>query len=264
MFNNQHISVVIPALNEALAIGKVVGGLRALCNGNGTALIDDIVVCDNGSTDDTVRVAEQHGARVVMQRKKGYGIACLTAIRHLRQTDIVLFVDGDDSCVLTQAIRLIAPVGAAEADIVIGSRTLGQVEAGALTPPQAFGNWVATTLIRWIWCCEMTDLGPFRAIRFEALKSLCMQDEQFGWTVEMQIKALQKDLLMIEVPVDSTCRIGESKISGTLSGVIGAGKGILGKILALWWSGRRSKKSASATAGSVSRLAGCNGSLKVR
>lgn len=236
MINDQHISVVIPALNEELAISKVITGLKQLLNKDGGPLIDDIVVCDNGSTDATAKVASNSGARVVYQPIKGYGIACLTAIEHLHATDIVLFIDGDDSCDVSQAVNLIKHVSRfGSFDIAIGSRSLGQAEAGALTRPQEFGNKVATTLIKFLWHRYVSDLGPFRAIRFQALKQLRMQDRRFGWTVEMQIKAIQRNLNMIEVPVDSKRRIGTSKISGTFRGVIGAGFGILGKIASLWW-----------------------------
>lgn len=234
MIQQQHVSVIIPALNEEQAIPKVVSGLKALRNGAGQALIDDIIVCDNGSTDRTAEVAQQAGARTVFQATPGYGIACLTAIKHLGNTDIVLFVDGDDSVKLAQANSLLETISKPGGpDMVIGSRTLGAMEKGALTLPQRFGNWLAARLIRLMWHYHVTDLGPFRAIRHEALKALDMQDKQFGWTVEMQIKAIQQGLTTAELPVDSTRRIGESKISGTLRGVIGAAQGILGTIFKL-------------------------------
>jgi len=247
MIHKQHVSVIIPALNEELAIGKVVSQLRALSNHEQKPLIDDIVVCDNGSSDRTTIVARQAGARVVYQAEPGYGIACQTAIANLDNTDIVLFVDGDDSCVVAQALGLVEAVSqvgsvAGAAEMAIGSRALGNMEAGALTPPQQFGNWLAVGLIRALWRYRVTDLGPFRAIRYETLKRLKMADRRFGWTVEMQIKAIQLGIATTELPVDSTRRIGQSKISGTLRGVIGAAHGIIGTIAKFRWRQWREQK----------------------
>ncbi|MBL4826513.1 MAG: glycosyltransferase family 2 protein [Spongiibacteraceae bacterium] len=236
MIKQQHVSVVIPALNEELAIAKVVAQLKGLRNEENLPLIDDIVVCDNGSSDTTAAVARAQGARVVYQQERGYGIACQTAIAQLGDTDIVLFVDGDDSCVAQQAINLLTQVSQPGGfDIAIGSRTLGEREAGALSLPQQWGNYLATCLIGYLWCYQVTDLGPFRAIRYRALQGLAMEDRRFGWTVEMQIKAIQQHLNMVEIPIDVTRRIGKSKISGTVKGVIGAGVGIMGKIMSLRW-----------------------------
>lgn len=240
MIQQQHVSVVIPALNEERAIGQVVSELVALRNEQQQPLIDAIVVCDNGSSDNTASVAENAGARVVHQNEPGYGIACQTAIAALSSTDIVLFVDGDHSCVATQARSLLQPA-AGGADLVIGSRTLGHIEPGALTLPQQFGNWLAARLIQLLWGAKVTDLGPYRAMRFEALQRLRMADRRFGWTVEMQIKAIQLGLHTTEVAVDSTRRIGQSKISGTVRGVIGAAHGILGTIARLRWQQWREK-----------------------
>lgn len=246
MINGEHVSAVIPALNEEQAIGKVVSQLMALRNAEQQPLIDDIVVCDNGSHDNTACVAAEAGARVVYQPTPGYGIACQTAIAQLRTTDIVLFVDGDDSCVISQARGLIEAVAAStdtdtntstdiSADLAIGSRVQGHMESGALTLPQRCGNWLATGLIRLLWQQRVTDLGPFRAIRYSALHQLSMVDCRFGWTVEMQVKAIQLGMTTTELVVDSTRRIGTSKISGTLRGVIGAAHGILGTIIKLRW-----------------------------
>ena len=235
MINNKHISVVIPAKDEENAIGLVVEDLIALRSADGeSALIDCIVVCDNGSTDDTADTAKRAGAQVVYQSTPGYGIACLTAIRKLPKTDIVLFTDGDHSFFAEQGAQLINAIDSG-ADMAIGSRTLGRQECGALTPQQKFGNRLASFMIRTLWGVPITDLGPYRAISSSALQQLQMQDQQFGWTVEMQVKAAQKKLRVVEVAVDTRKRIGVSKISGTISGTIGATKGILGTIFVLWF-----------------------------
>lgn len=233
MYQGKKISVVMPALNEALAIGKVIRALQAL-NSNGNAVVDEIIVCDNGSTDGTASVCMQLGATVVEQAIGGYGIACLTAISAIASTDIVLFVDADDSCDISQAPELLEQI-VQGADLVIGSRVLGKEEKGALTPLQKFGNALSSVLIQLIWRHPITDLGPFRAITMRALRQLNMQDKKFGWTVEMQVKAIQLGLTVREVPVNSKVRIGESKISGTIRGSVGAGIGILSMIAKLRW-----------------------------
>lgn len=245
MINEEHVSVIIPALDEELAIGKVVSDLKALRNSEGLALIDDIIVCDNGSVDATPFVAQKAGARVVYEPEKGYGAACLKGIAALGPTDIVLFVDGDDSCAPLQANSLIKAVArpqqglANPIQMAIGSRTAGRIEPGALTPPQRFGNYLAAVLINLLWRYQVSDLGPYRAIRYNALKRLNMQDRKFGWTIEMQIKAIQLDIDTVEVAVDSHRRIGVSKISGTLRGVIGAAHGILCTLFKLRWQQSR-------------------------
>lgn len=236
MIAQKKVSVVIPALNEELAIAKVVKDFLSQKNSSGLPLIDEVVVCDNGSTDDTAMIASENGARVVYQAEGGYGIACQTAIAHLEYQGIVLFVDGDDSCLASQAIDLLSSlVDKNDVDMVIGSREQGDIEAGALTLPQRFGNRLATVLMALLWGYRASDLGPYRAIHYSALTSLQMRDRRFGWTIEMQIKAAQQGMTITEVPVNSTRRIGTSKISGTLSGVIGAAKGILGTIFKLRW-----------------------------
>ena len=236
MLNQSHISVIIPALNEEKSISLVVSELQALRTLDKTPLIDDIIVCDNGSTDNTAVVAALHGARVVYQSTPGYGIACLTAMSHLQETDIVVFLDGDYSCVTEQAKDLLQPfISNTQVDMVIGSRALGSKQTGALTLPQTVGNALAVFLIRYLWKTNITDLGPFRAIRYSSLKQLQMADRKFGWTVEMQVKAILHHMNVIEIPVDSIRRIGVSKISGTLKGVFGAGVGILSTIGRLWW-----------------------------
>ena len=232
------VGVVIPALNEAQSIGLVVGDLLALRNADETRIVDEVVVCDNGSTDATAQQAAKAGAQVVYEAQPGYGRACLAAIRALGPSDIVLFTDADHAFRAGQAVGLLNGISAG-ADLAIGSRTLGKRDRGALTRSQQAGNWVATTLIRLLWGQRATDLGPYRAIRGPALASLDMQDTAFGWTVEMQVKAVQQGLRTVEVPVDTRKRVGQSKISGTLRGAIGAGCGILGMITKLRWQQRR-------------------------
>jgi len=242
MIEQHTVSAVIPALNEELAIAKVIEQLKSQKNRHGQPLIDEIVVCDNGSSDATAAVARGCGAKVVFQPQRGYGIACQAALAQLQCRDLVLFMDGDDSCLASQAIDLLTVLNHnQDIDLVIGSRELGQIEPGALTPPQRFGNWLATRLISLLWQHQATDLGPYRAIRYQALQALQMQDQTFGWTVEMQIKAIQQGLGTAEVSVDSSRRIGQSKISGTVRGVIGAAKGILGTIFSLRWQQYRKK-----------------------
>ena len=227
MIRGLTVGAVIPAQNEEDNIAPVVEGLLALREESGSRLIDDIVVCDNNSDDTTAERARAAGARVVRQTKPGYGIACLAAIAALNPVDTVLFVDGDQSCNLGQARDLLSAI-AQGADLAIGSRSLGQRESGALSLAQIVGNRIAGLLIRVLWRQRTTDLGPFRAIRATALTELQMADETFGWTVEMQIKALQLKMKVVEVPVDTLRRRhGKSKIGGTVRGVIGASIGIL-------------------------------------
>jgi len=216
------VAVIIPALNEEEAIGKV---LAAIPN-----WVDDVVVVDNGSTDRTAEVACECGARVVSEPRRGYGSACLAGIAALDEPDVVVFLDGDFSDHPEEMPSLVAPILDGEADLVIGSRVLGQHEPGALTPQARFGNRLACTLIRLLWKVSYTDLGPFRAIRHSTLKRLDMRDRSYGWTVEMQIKAAQEGLRVREVPVSYRRRIGRSKVSGTVKGVLGAGTKILSTI----------------------------------
>lgn len=193
-----------------------------------------MVVCDNGSKDCTADLADAAGARVVREEIRGYGAACLAGLRALRKKpDIVLFVDADQSAVPEQTFRLLGEI-IAGADLVIGARALGIMEPGAMTWLQRIGNRFFTWLIRRLWKVSVSDLGPYRAIRYPALQRLAMADQSYGWTVEMQIKAIQQGLTIIEVPVDTLKRIGHSKVSGTVRGVIGAAVGIFGKIVSLW------------------------------
>ncbi len=237
MYRNLTVGAVMPALNEERSIGIVVRDLLGLRNDDDAPVIDDVVVCDNGSTDATAASATAAGARVVREERAGYGSACLAALAVLHPTDIVVFTDGDHAFHASQATRLLDGI-VDRADLVIGSRTLGRRERGALTRSQTVGNAVAAVLIRLLFGQRVTDLGPYRAIRAGALARLGMSDPAFGWTVEMQGEGIQHGLTTVEVPVDTRARIGESKISGTLRGAVGAGTGILGTIARLRWRRR--------------------------
>lgn len=213
------ITLVIPALDEELAIGPLLDGVDR-------TLIRHVIVGDNGSRDATAEVARARGAEVVAVAERGYGAACAGALERLRDdVEIVVFMDADGSDDPAEIPLLLEPITRGRADLVIGSRALGTVERGALTPQQRFGNWLATRLIRLLYGHRYTDLGPFRAIRRELLDRIAMQDRRYGWTVEMQIRALQVGARVAEVPVRYRRRVGKSKISGTVSGVIKAG----------WW-----------------------------
>ncbi len=232
MRDNAKVAVVIPALNEETAIGYVLAAIPDW--------VDDIVVADNGSADRTPEVARENGARVVHEPERGYGAACLAGIAALDAPDIVVFLDGDFSDHPEEMPALVDPILAGDADMVIGSRSLGEREPGALTPQARFGNWLSCRLIRLFWGASFTDLGPFRAIRHTTLRDLGMVDRNFGWTVEMQVKAAARGIPCREVPVRYRYRIGASKISGTVKGVILAGGKILYTIFrAAIDSGRR-------------------------
>ena len=213
------IAVVIPACDEEEAIGKVLQDIPDIAQ--------QIVVVDNGSSDRTAEVARRLGAHVVGEPRRGYGQACLAGIAQLDCPDIVVFLDGDYSDYPEDMTALVNPLVAGHADMVIGSRVLGQREKGALLPQARFGNWLATFLIRLLFGVTFTDLGPFRALRYDALMRLEMQDRNFGWTAEMQVKAARLGLRTAEVPVRYRRRIGTSKITGTLSGTLRAGYKIL-------------------------------------
>tara|TARA_R110002072_G_scaffold234185_2_gene391731 strand:+ start:20899 stop:21672 length:774 start_codon:yes stop_codon:yes gene_type:complete len=234
VYQNKRIAAIIPARDEAQAIKSVIDGLSDLKDIKGVRIIDDIVVCDNGSIDKTAEISQAAGAHVVNQSRPGYGIACLTALAETQNADILLFIDGDNAFRAHQAIPLIDSIAKGK-DLAIGSRTLGSVERHALTVPQQFGNWLASRLIRMIWGEAVTDLGPFRAVSQTALQRMSMEDETYGWTIEMQIKAIQLGMSIEEHPVDTYRRLGHSKISGTIKGTIGAAIGILSMIALLRW-----------------------------
>lgn len=219
-----HVAVVIPAYNEEASVGATVRGIRAAAPPGLAA----IIVADNASSDATAAVAAAAGARVVPAPERGYGAACLAALAALDPAvNIVLFMDADLADVPEDAAALLAPLIAGSADLVIGSRTAGVIEPGAMTAPQRFGNWLAPALVRVIWGVRYTDLGPFRAIRRDALDRLAMADRDFGWTIEMQVRAARLGLRIAERPVRYRKRVGQSKISGTVRGVIMAGWKIL-------------------------------------
>ena len=195
------------------------------------ALVREVIVCNNNSTDATADVALSNGATVVFQPQKGYGNACLKGMEYITtktiKPDIIVFIDGDYSDHPEEMYALIAPITEGVADMVIGSRALGVREKGSMTPQQIFGNWLATWLIHLFFNYRFTDLGPFRAIRYDKLLDLKMIDRNFGWTVEMQVKAAKKKLRCTEIPVTYRRRIGISKVSGTVKGTIMAGYKII-------------------------------------
>ena len=225
MYKNKQIAVVIPAYNEAPSIGKVVTELVALRDGD-QQLVDDVFVCDNASSDGTAQVASDAGAHVVYEPNPGYGRACLKALSALPDCDAVVFVDGDYS-VHTEELPLLLDKLFSGNDVVIGARRADLCQSGALTPHQILGNHFAAWLLRMRWRQTVTDLGPFRAVDVSALRRLEMSDPAFGWTMEMQAKALAMGMRMVEVPVHTRKRIGVSKVSGTWRGSIGATWGIL-------------------------------------
>lgn len=243
--------VIIPAFNEARAIGRVVGDLPE-------ALVDEVVVVNNASTDETERNARRAGATVLREERRGYGWACLRGIRHAEakpppeQPDIVVFLDGDYSDHPDELPTLLAPIQRGEADFVLASRIrgerLGRVEPGAMLPQARIGNRLACFLMRHIWDARYTDLGPFRAIRLDALRALGMADKTFGWTIEMQIKAVEAGLRIAEVPASYRRRTGVSKITGTVTGTVRASAKILWTIFRMAATrGQRSYPDVEAT-----------------
>ncbi len=215
------IDVVIPALNEEQALPHVLAEIPAC--------VRRVVVADNGSTDRTADVARAAGATVVHQPVRGYGAACLAALTLLEADppDVVVFLDGDHSDHPSELPRLVSPIAAGRAELVIGSRTRGRLQAGALTPQQRVGNAVACLALRWLYQADYTDLGPFRAIRWATLQRLQLTDQNWGFTVEMQVRAAKLGVRHAEVPVSYRPRIGVSKVSGTLSGTLNASRKIL-------------------------------------
>ncbi len=219
-----NIYVIIPAFNEQNAVCNVISEIPK-------ELVKGVIVVNNGSTDNTVEKAKSCGATVLDEPRKGYGYACLKGIDYLRDKarnkDLVVFIDADYSDYPEEITKLIMPIIANEADLVIGSRALGEKRRGSMTPQQIFGNWLATSLLHLFYKVKFTDLGPFRAIRFNNLLELGMKDKTYGWTVEMQLKAAKHHLKCVEVPVNYRKRIGKSKVSRTVKGTLMAGYKIL-------------------------------------
>lgn len=191
--------------------------------------VDEIIVANNGSTDNTIEIAKKTGVTVVNEDEKGYGAACLKAIEEIKNKnfDIIVFLDGDYSDYPEEMNLVVDPIIKSDCDLVIGSRMIGAREDGSMLPQAIFGNWLASFLIKFFWNYKFTDLGPFRAIKYSSLLKLNMQDRNFGWTVEMQIKAAKQKLKTIEVPVSYRKRIGQSKVTGTLKGSVKASVKIL-------------------------------------
>ena len=227
----QKIKVIIPAYNEEDSIAKVINDIPTI--------VDEIIVISNNSTDKTEENAANAGATVLKESKRGYGYACLKGMDYIastslsdqeKKTTIVVFLDGDYSDYPEQLTELVAPIINDNIDLVIGSRVKELREAGSMTPQQVFGNWLATFLMNIFFGAKFTDLGPFRAIKYQKLLQLKMEDKTYGWTVEMQLKAIKQHFSYIEVPMKYRNRIGISKVSGTLKGSILAGVKILGWI----------------------------------
>lgn len=226
------IDVIIPAYNEERSIALVLNDMP-------WDLVREVIVCNNVSSDNTAEVARANGATVVDQPKKGYGSACLKGMAYIaekpanQQPDLIVFIDGDYSDFPQEMSALIRPIIHEDMDMVIGSRALGDMERGAMQPQQIFGNWLATNLIKLFYNYHFSDLGPFRAIKYQKLLELKMEDPDFGWTVEMQVKAAKLKFRCTEVPVSYRRRVGISKVSGTIRGTILAGHKILWTIFKL-------------------------------
>ena len=220
------IKVIIPAYNEQDSIGKVIGDIPKI--------VDEIIVISNNSTDKTVENAKKAGATVLFENRKGYGYACLKGMDYIakkeKTPEVVVFLDGDYSDYPEQLTTLVNPILIDNLDFVIGARSKELRESGSMTPQQVFGNWLATFLMKLLFNAKFTDLGPFRAIKYNKLLALKMEDTTYGWTVEMQLKVLKQELTYKEVPMKYRNRIGVSKVSGTIKGSILAGVKILGWI----------------------------------
>lgn len=225
------IDIIIPALNECKSIPKVLADVPR-------EWVREVVVVNNGSDDCTAEAALDAGASVIDEPRRGYGQACLTGIRYLAGKEqppaVVVFLDADYSDHPEELPQVVQPILDQQVDLVIGSRALGVRERGALQPQQVWGNRLATFLLRTIYGYRYTDLGPFRAVKWEALQQIQMADRNYGWTVEMQLKAAKHKLRVTEVPVSYRRRVGTSKISGTLSGTLKAGHKIIYTILRHW------------------------------
>lgn len=226
------IDVIIPAFNEEKSLPLVLKDIPKL-------LVREVIVVDNNSSDTTAETAVKNGATCVRQPLQGYGNACLKGMEYVAgkevTPDVIVFLDADYSDHPEEMSFLIETLKQQQADLVIGSRKLGKREKGSMMPQQRFGNWLAALLIRIIYRKKITDLGPFRVIKYPSLLCLNMQDKTYGWTVEMQIKAIQQKMKMVEVPVSYRKRVGVSKITGTIKGTFGAGRKIIGTIFKYAW-----------------------------
>jgi len=220
---NTITKVIIPAYNEEKSIAKVIQDLPSI--------VDEIVVVSNNSSDETIDVAKKAGATVLTEKRRGYGYACLKGISYIKsqsiKPDIIVFLDGDYSDYPNELNKLIAPITNEDFDFVLGARSKKLREKGSMTIPQIFGNWLATSLMAFFFNSKFTDLGPFRAIKYNKLIDLNMKDKTYGWTVEMQLKAIKRNYLYKEIHMKYRNRIGISKVSGTLKGTIFAGIKIL-------------------------------------
>lgn len=217
--HGNRIACVIPMLNEEQSIGRVLAEIPAQV---------DVVICvNNGSTDSSADVARRHGAMVVDEPERGYGAACLRGLQECTSFDVICFIDGDYSDHPHDLLLVLEPVCSGNADLCIGSRVKGSKEKGALLPQAVFGNWLSTRLIKLFWGVSFSDLGPLRAVTRAALDAMRMADRNYGWTVEMQIKAAAMGMRCSEVPVRYKKRIGTSKVSGTIRGSVLAGVKIL-------------------------------------
>jgi glycosyltransferase involved in cell wall biosynthesis len=221
-----HIKVIIPAFNEANSIGRVIADIPKHVN--------EVIVVSNNSTDKTIAIAESAGATVLEENQRGYGYACLKGLAYIKESlvkpDIIVFLDGDYSDYPEYLDAIVRPIIKCDVDLVIGARAKELREDGSMTTPQIFGNWLATRLMKLFFKSRFTDLGPFRAIKYDTLLGLEMEDKTYGWTVEMQLKVLKQRLAYTEVKVPYRNRKGVSKISGTLKGAKFAGVKILGWI----------------------------------
>lgn len=224
------IDVIIPAFNEENSIGNVLAEIPK-------DFVNEIVVVNNASTDETEKNAKAGGATVLKENRKGYGFACLKGMDYIHskaeseQPEIIVFLDADYSDYPEEMKKVAAPIIHEDYDMVIGSRDLGERASGSMMPQQIFGNWLATKMIRWMYGFSYTDLGPFRAIKWERLKQLKMEDQTYGWTVEMQVKAVKQNFKIKEIPVNYRKRIGKSKVTGTIKGTVMAGYLIIYTIL---------------------------------
>jgi glycosyltransferase involved in cell wall biosynthesis len=227
----EHVTAIIPALDEEDAIGGTVSRLRH-------DLLDEIIVVDNGSRDRTAERAAGAGARVIAEARRGYGSACLAGVR-AAAADVLVFLDGDGSDVPEDITHILRPILEGEADLVLGSRILGDREPGSLSVHQVVGNWIVLTLLRLLTGVRLTDLGPFRAIRSKAMARLDMCHPTYGWPVEMVVKAVRRGLRIAEVPVGTRRRIGRSKVAGTVRGSVLAGYHLIATVLRYGWERSR-------------------------